>query len=914
MTGEPRQGRRPFEDGYPQPLREREAPLLARRREAAAVAQPVEEDAHGTEGLGVALSGGGIRSATFALGFFQGLARFDLVRRVDVLSTVSGGGYFGSFLGRLFCRKPAGPAAHADVRETLLGTRDPWVLGNLRENGRYLAPGGGADAFLGLSIVLRNLVSLLVVLLATLFAAQLVVSCWLDDHVYGFGHGPEGYGPGRQLVGWIGGRGLLDFYAAPWCSTWAVVPLALFLFAVVPLGWAYWLPERTRRGVWVWTWFFPVAMLGSGLAMLATGGTSVTVPGRLLTIVGGATLAWCGAALVHARRTGPSRDPDGRLRVRIARRTLTTLLSLFLLWTIVFLVFAAVDSLALALLDSESARAVLAGLIGAGAGVAIWGKRIALVFGGTVGGRRLRVSGSLLVGVAAAVLVGALLVASGMLAADLWWSWKHDLGKGMTEAERAALHRELVTFPRDLLPLGAVVTAFVLGRAWPFVNRSSQHAFYSERLTRAYLGASNPARSGGTGGVTNLVPEDDLPMADYWGPTAGSGGAPLHLVNVTINETFGGRSNVEMKDLKGVGMALGPAGASVGVRHHAVGAWTGAGTKAGGEMLVLGGSSAHSVFGDKRDLAKGYSLPRMEALTLGQWVGISGAAFSTGLGSRTSLGLSILCGLANVRLGYWWEPGVRRHGSGLGLFPVQWHLVNELAARFPGTKNNHWYLSDGGHFENMGAYELVRRRMRRIVVVDAEADPEYTFEGLSNLVRKARLDFGAEIQFLTSAELDAFVAPTHRGSFGELGDLARGGKPGAPAPDAVVQKPSRARAAIARVRYLDRMPPSWPKLAWPTDGILLYVKTAILGDEPVDVLRYQSAHAAFPHESTADQFFDEPQWESYRKLGEHTALSLFGRGDPGWAAKHGSKERPLAGAWVPEWLTDLGRAAFEGLT
>ncbi|MBI3082268.1 MAG: patatin-like phospholipase family protein, partial [Gemmatimonadetes bacterium] len=54
--------------------------------------------------VGLACSGGGIRSATFCLGFFQGLAQHGLLRHVDYLSTVSGGGYFGSFLGRLFCR------------------------------------------------------------------------------------------------------------------------------------------------------------------------------------------------------------------------------------------------------------------------------------------------------------------------------------------------------------------------------------------------------------------------------------------------------------------------------------------------------------------------------------------------------------------------------------------------------------------------------------------------------------------------------------------------------------------------------------------------------------------------------------------------------------------------------------------
>src|ERR1043166_2835710 len=85
------------EDVFPREFRELEEKLIAQRRLQAGVPQ---KDGH----VGIALSGGGIRSATFCLGLFQGLARRGLVRRLDFLSTVSGGGYFGSFLGRLFTR------------------------------------------------------------------------------------------------------------------------------------------------------------------------------------------------------------------------------------------------------------------------------------------------------------------------------------------------------------------------------------------------------------------------------------------------------------------------------------------------------------------------------------------------------------------------------------------------------------------------------------------------------------------------------------------------------------------------------------------------------------------------------------------------------------------------------------------
>ncbi|HJY41190.1 MAG TPA: hypothetical protein VJ303_08140, partial [Steroidobacteraceae bacterium] len=112
----------------------------------------------------------------------------------------------------------------------------------------------------------------------------------------------------------------------------------------------------------------------------------------------------------------------------------------------------------------------------------------------------------------------------------------------------------------------------------------------------------------------------------------------------------------------------------------------------------------------------------------------------------------------------------------------------------------------------------------------------------------ARLDVGAEIEFLDPPPDLPFV--------GTLADLRRANQ------DAV----SQAHAAIAKVTYADgKAAPSW----------LVYVKATLTGDEPVDVLEYHSIHPDFPHESTANQFFDEAQWESYRRLGEHIGSQVL---------------------------------------
>ena len=218
------------------------------------------------------------------------------------------------------------------------------------------------------------------------------------------------------------------------------------------------------------------------------------------------------------------------------------------------------------------------------------------------------------------------------------------------------------------------------------------------------------------------------------------------------------------------------------------------------------------------------------------------------------------------------------------VFPMQMYLLSEFLSRFYGTSRNRWYLSDGGHFENMGGYELIRRRLARIVIVDAEADPEYTFEGLANLVRKARLDFGAEIAFLNAEELDAAVPDPYRRLFGTLDQMRRGKWATEPVRDVrsrhrrlSIEAPidetrySLAHAALARIRYAGE----GAREAW-----LLYVKPTMIGDEPTDLIQYHRGHPHFPQETTADQFFDEAQWESYRMLGYHIGLRVFGTGLP----------------------------------
>ena len=198
--------------------------------------------------------------------------------------------------------------------------------------------------------------------------------------------------------------------------------------------------------------------------------------------------------------------------------------------------------------------------------------------------------------------------------------------------------------------LGAVVAALVLlswivGRLRSFLNTSTLAYLYGSRLVRAYLGAANPDRlQGRWRGVTETVPSDDLPQEEYWSPQHPGKyqkGAPLHLVNVTINETYGGRSEIEQRDRKGRGMAIGPTGISVRVKDHVV--WQAKPATGKPELDPSAIYNGVSIFPPKdpdADRAFDYTddVYTGQRLALGSWTGISGAAASTGLGHLTSWG------------------------------------------------------------------------------------------------------------------------------------------------------------------------------------------------------------------------------------------------------------------------------------
>ncbi len=827
----------PDERFYPPALsRAEEASLAERRRGSGIEAQAPR--------VGLALSGGGIRSATFCLGLCQALARQRLIRRVDFLSTVSGGGYLGSFLGAAFSRASGNP----DRVEADLSRNDSWMVNWLRENGRFLSPNGAGDNWQAAAVALRNWVSLQVVLL-TFFFLLLGLGALIRADLCS-----ASFTAGR----WLAVEAFFRDHSAAgvWWSPWLLLPVVPFVAALLPAGSVYWLTQ--------------VSPLMAGLRRL------------------GALFGFRCAAMSDAEFTS---------RAQVA---LTRVFTLGLILTVTLLSFALVDSAGQTVYLHWSGRdfqfpALWTTMTGGGAVAFGFAKKLAVYLERVLGSRKFRAPSGVLALLFAFGWLLLILLALSVAACGFAWRWQQ-LSAGEPLPPMGGGWQLM------LAVAAALVASWIFSRSFGFVNLSSMQQMYAARLARAYLGATNPERQRNANhDMTDLLPGDDLAFDEY---APHRHGGPLHLINVTVNETLSGRTQIEKRDRKGLPLAVGPCGLSVGTDAHAL--WKSAPQRpsklarlralwqAGWQPIEPAShrsSDARPIW--IRDPA-GPRSHRVEALTLGRWVAISGAAFTTGTGANTTLGLSLLLGLANVRLGYWWDsgspPAPRRAGARPNLMemasrllgfvlPVQTCLMNEFFARFHGPARRHWYLSDGGHFENTACYELIRRRVPFIICSDCGQDPSYLFADFANLVRKARTDFGAEIQVVRrTADLDTddpvvrFPMPrleelVHSSlldvigvpeDFGPLTDDAdETGPAGVPR--------AKSHGFLARIHYFDT-----DEFAW-----LLVVKPSLMGDESADVVQYQRTHPLFPQEPTTDQYFDEAQWESYRKLGEHIGAALF---------------------------------------
>ncbi|ODU60010.1 MAG: hypothetical protein ABT02_07675 [Comamonadaceae bacterium SCN 68-20] len=833
--------------------------LIADRRRKlvkgkAAIAAQLPTD--GSDVWGLALSGGGIRSATFSLGLLRGLAQQKLLNRFDVLSTVSGGGYVGSALGRLYVREQQSQAAQSQpssaapappvadrVEAAMAHVERTWFGWWLRSNGRYLAPAGFTDRLFAITICLRNLLALhfefgLLAVLAGCLLAAVDLGVWQ-------GIAANGYPLGTVTP-------LLK----PWLPTaWLLLPVVL-LFA---LHWVFaywdtqWVAKRFGRYV-AWKAALCVALLAAalticGLAAPSAGQGTVTLfrllPGvafvAVLLLATSALDAWCTwRGLVRQARDAPVDDVLAEMRNQLTSRLMWCLgigalilalgVAERLAWLLAF------ESRIFQTLDLGIVLAVLAGA--AQAVVTSLGKRK------TQEQQRAEQSSPL-----------ALYLLQGvgyLFTAALFVCWvslvlKISFGPVFPDLGKPGGVPQPLHFGAGWLALLCVFVPPALyvvatGSNLGFLNLSSLHTFYKARLVRTWFGATNPERFRDRGvasaletihanelttskveNVGKVAAGDDILLKDYAPHLAGG---PVHIINTCVNQTADPKGRLFNRDRKGLLLSVRSGGAS---RLSQEG-W--------------------------RDEFKGIG-----KLSVGGWAAISGAAAAPGLGYRTQRGLAALLTFAGVRLGYWLSQ-YERAGERPSIYTLLARakekpraLLREMSATFSAGATDDWFLSDGGHFENTAVYALLLERASVIVLADCGADPGYSFEDVENLVRKARIDLGVTITFRQPRDLSS-VPPTvpfslfnawrkSRRYFGSLQELARDG--------------GSACLALATVDY--------PDASSQAPGILVLVKPNTCTSVALDVANYKRQHPRFPQESTGDQFFSENQWESYFSLG-----------------------------------------------
>lgn len=830
--------------------------------------------------VGLCLSGGGIRSAAFCLGVMQALQDREVFRRVDYLSTVSGGGYIATSLMAARMRremvpptdkaaddrtaaspatlKPDGPTfpfarSDADLNDPdsnivavsagdIADSRDVRIL---RDRSRFLIPNGPRDIPLSLALLVRGLVVNMLLLAPFLLALAAATLAW--QHFLG----PDA------------------------AASFFLSIAAAALYAVFGIVWGIRASRMTREDPrwenrsgwtrWAVVILFPLALVFLWNAHL-----------WLLTQIRGAghigpsstTLIWLGTLFGAATASlgvltkplagilqSALADPTRTAMVKaIATRAVMVLLALALpafLYVVVLLLIEAGttfgDSVAWATKFGPEYPSflVVSGVLALG-GVARLvtllspgkGDRIGLV-------SRIITAVPLALAILGLVAAFATVVPASEQVAPVPGTAVH-VDLAAESAPSPAAPSDAKQTRRFELPAavpvfsGLVVLAMLV--SWPIqVNATSLHRLYRDRLEESFsLSWRAPDERDDKIRPITLddlaafyaeppppLPKDGEPAPPHEKP---EWRRPYLIANMTVNLSGSAERNKR-----------GRQGDFFFVTAHHVG-------------------SDATGYAPASSYAPGVGKSPAERLDLGTVAAVSGAAVASRMGRQGIALLAPTLAFLNIRLGFWLrnpacKPGAGKNaGSQAGLTLLD-EAIGALDEEKPLV-----YLTDGGHSDNLGLYQLLKRRCDLIISVDAEADPAMTCAALVDVERFARIDLGVRLDCPTSSVREA--------ALGRQARLARR-SPDEPMP---TSDPSR-HAAMGRIRYPEQ------KLAGTEedkphakkDGILLYIKAAMTGDEPSYVLDYARRHPSFPHETTLDQFFSEEQFEAYRALGYHAA-------------------------------------------
>jgi hypothetical protein len=215
----------------------------------------------------------------------------------------------------------------------------------------------------------------------------------------------------------------------------------------------------------------------------------------------------------------------------------------------------------------------------------------------------------------------------------------------------------------------------------------------------------------------------------------------------------------------------------------------------------------------------------------------------------------------NVRLGYWLKNPQYVDDSTRPQHRSTLYLWSEISGRLYENADA-VYLTDGGHIENLGVYELLRRRCKVIIAVDAEADAQMNFGSLMTLQRYARIDLGIRIDLPWQPIRDRTRELMARNANGKTKSTSSEKPDGTPKQKTDPQ--DHVHVAIGTIDYGTDDRGAGNKKGW-----LIYIKSSLTGDENDYICDYARRNDTFPHETTGDQFFSEEQFEVYRALGFH---------------------------------------------
>jgi hypothetical protein len=697
--------------------------------------EPVLAPAENANVVGLALSGGGVRSAAFCLGVLQALEATDVLKRVDYMSTVSGGGYIGCALtATLEWSKIPGWPVDKFPFTSRLKEDEPPSLQHIRDHSNYLFANGAIDLLHNASIYARGLC-----VNAALVAPFVLGASALTLLAYTAATSNLAKLP---IFGFLNPFGLMYFVVT--------VDLALLLL-VVGITWGIFQSTRARQ-------------------------RELEIPGTLTRWVGALVIVFFVCAFCEAQPF---------VLGALAKTSPTSLVELVL----------------------GRINKISALLAPVGAVIAFLASKIGEFVKSATESPKVRVQ---IVGFAAKVAIyfGGLIVPL-----VLWVIYLNVTLWGLSLSAKGSWY---------LVPAFYSAAAFLFFILTLFMrpNANSLHPLYRDHLGKAFIFKPQ----------TRSVRKD----LKRWRPLLSDitlQYGPYHLINTALN----------VQDSKTANRRGRNADFFVFTPRFL-------GSKSTGYVATR----------DAEDVAIGLDFPTVMA--------VSGAAVSSNMGAQSIKPLTATLALLNIRLGYWMRNPLRLREAKPLRPQVRYRAVAEFRRKRNLVANYYFlaelfgllsdqfksvYLTDGGHIENLGIYELLRRRCRVIIAVDAEADPQMAFGSFNTLERYALIDLGIRID-LPWQEITNESLATGK-EIDEKGDAEKHHGP---------------HCAIGEINY-----PGGRK------GILIYIKASITGDENDYIFDYKKRYGDFPHETTLDQMFSEEQFEAYRALGFHAAYGLFNRSD-----------------------------------